>query len=118
MSLQKEAKKLLIVFGKGARAESEFKKFVKTIRIPFMLTPMDKELFHSGEPPKWSKDVKFILIDANEEEIKLRKSYLGLVDTTILIQTESRTRLNTSTWGTTMKVDRQNAPHQRSNYED
>uniref|UniRef100_A0A803Q629 2-hydroxyacyl-CoA lyase n=1 Tax=Cannabis sativa TaxID=3483 RepID=A0A803Q629_CANSA len=36
-------------------------------------------LLHFGEPPKWSKDVKFILVDISEEEIELRKPYLGLV---------------------------------------
>ncbi|KAK7300590.1 hypothetical protein RJT34_11438 [Clitoria ternatea] len=36
-------------------------------------------LLHFGEPPKWSKDVKFILVDVSEEEIELRKPYLGLV---------------------------------------
>lgn len=35
-------------------------------------------LLHFGEPPRWSKDVKFILVDVCEEEIKLRKPYLGL----------------------------------------
>ncbi|KAM7524244.1 hypothetical protein LguiA_014146 [Lonicera macranthoides] len=36
-------------------------------------------LLHFGEPPKWSKDVKFILIDISNEEIELRKPHLGLV---------------------------------------
>ncbi|KAK9683168.1 hypothetical protein RND81_10G120600 [Saponaria officinalis] len=36
-------------------------------------------LLHFGEPPKWNKDVKFILIDICEEEIELRKPYLGLI---------------------------------------
>ncbi|XP_044468423.1 2-hydroxyacyl-CoA lyase-like isoform X1 [Mangifera indica] len=36
-------------------------------------------LLHFGEPPKWSKDVKFILVDITEEEIQLRKPFLGLV---------------------------------------
>ncbi|KAJ6801402.1 2-hydroxyacyl-CoA lyase [Iris pallida] len=36
-------------------------------------------LLHFGEPPRWSKDVKFILIDISKEEIELRKPYLGLV---------------------------------------
>ncbi|XP_039125955.1 2-hydroxyacyl-CoA lyase [Dioscorea cayenensis subsp. rotundata] len=36
-------------------------------------------LLHFGEPPRWSKDVKFILVDVSEEEIELRKPYLGLV---------------------------------------
>ncbi|KAH7846336.1 hypothetical protein Vadar_012671 [Vaccinium darrowii] len=36
-------------------------------------------LLHFGEPPKWSKDVKFILVDISNEEIELRKPCLGLV---------------------------------------
>ncbi|CAL9012824.1 unnamed protein product [Prunus brigantina] len=36
-------------------------------------------LLHFGEPPKWSKDVKFILVDVDKEEIELRKPHLGLV---------------------------------------
>ncbi|KNA16492.1 hypothetical protein SOVF_088660 [Spinacia oleracea] len=36
-------------------------------------------LLHFGEPPKWAKDVKFILVDVCKEEIELRKPYLGLV---------------------------------------
>ncbi|KAM5558023.1 hypothetical protein ABKV19_019990 [Rosa sericea] len=36
-------------------------------------------LLHFGEPPKWSKDVKFILVDVCQEEIELRKPHLGLV---------------------------------------
>lgn len=36
-------------------------------------------LLHFGEPPKWSKDVKFVLVDVSEEEIELRKPFLGLV---------------------------------------
>ncbi|GMH19017.1 hypothetical protein Nepgr_020858 [Nepenthes gracilis] len=36
-------------------------------------------LLHFGEPPKWSKDVKFILIDVSMEEIELRKPYLALI---------------------------------------
>lgn len=36
-------------------------------------------LLHFGEPPKWSKDVKFILVDVAKEEIELRKPFLGLV---------------------------------------
>uniref|UniRef100_A0A7N0V834 2-hydroxyacyl-CoA lyase n=1 Tax=Kalanchoe fedtschenkoi TaxID=63787 RepID=A0A7N0V834_KALFE len=35
-------------------------------------------LLHFGEPPKWSKDVKFILVDISKEEIELRKPHLGL----------------------------------------
>lgn len=36
-------------------------------------------LLHFGEPPKWSKDVKFILVDVCKDEIELRKPHLGLV---------------------------------------
>ncbi|KAF6158390.1 hypothetical protein GIB67_022470 [Kingdonia uniflora] len=36
-------------------------------------------LLHFGEPPKWSKDVKFILVDVSKDEIELRKPYIGLV---------------------------------------
>ncbi|CAL9064460.1 2-hydroxyacyl-CoA lyase-like [Musa acuminata AAA Group] len=36
-------------------------------------------LLHFGEPPRWSKDVKFILVDISTEEIELRKPHLGLV---------------------------------------
>ncbi|CAL0317319.1 unnamed protein product [Lupinus luteus] len=36
-------------------------------------------LLHFGESPKWSNDVKFILVDISEEEIQLRKPHLGLV---------------------------------------
>ncbi|CAH2057227.1 unnamed protein product [Thlaspi arvense] len=36
-------------------------------------------LLHFGEPPKWSNDVKFILVDICKEEIELRKPCLGLV---------------------------------------
>lgn len=36
-------------------------------------------LLHFGEPPKWSKDVKFIQVDICKEEIELRKPHLGLV---------------------------------------
>ncbi|EMS45721.1 2-hydroxyacyl-CoA lyase [Triticum urartu] len=36
-------------------------------------------LLHFGEPPKWSKDVKFILVDVSEDEIELRKPQVGLV---------------------------------------
>ena len=36
-------------------------------------------LLHFGEPPKWSNDVKFILVDVSSEEIELRKPFLGLV---------------------------------------
>ncbi|KAL5743378.1 hypothetical protein ACOSQ2_026494 [Xanthoceras sorbifolium] len=36
-------------------------------------------LLHFGEPPKWSKDVKFILVDIDKEEIELRNPEVGLV---------------------------------------
>ncbi|KAM7268255.1 hypothetical protein ACFE04_010421 [Oxalis oulophora] len=36
-------------------------------------------LLHFGEPPKWDKNVKFILVDVSKEEIELRKPHLGLV---------------------------------------
>ncbi|XP_072990517.1 2-hydroxyacyl-CoA lyase [Typha latifolia] len=36
-------------------------------------------LLHFGEPPRWSKDVKFILVDVCKEEIELRKPHIGLV---------------------------------------
>ncbi|GAB2209911.1 hypothetical protein Droror1_Dr00027138 [Drosera rotundifolia] len=36
-------------------------------------------LLHFGELPKWGKDVKFILVDVSEEEIELRKPFIGLV---------------------------------------
>ncbi|KQK03262.1 2-hydroxyacyl-CoA lyase [Brachypodium distachyon] len=36
-------------------------------------------LLHFGEPPKWSKDVTFILVDVCEDEIELRKPQVGLV---------------------------------------
>ncbi|KAL7090083.1 hypothetical protein ACP275_12G018500 [Erythranthe tilingii] len=36
-------------------------------------------LLHFGEPPKWSKDVKFILVDISKEEIELRQPCLGIV---------------------------------------
>ncbi|KAK1321216.1 2-hydroxyacyl-CoA lyase [Acorus calamus] len=36
-------------------------------------------LLHFGEPPKWSPDVKFILVDVSNEEIELRKPCVGLV---------------------------------------
>lgn len=35
-------------------------------------------LLHFGESPKWSKEVKFILVDVSEEEIELRKPHLGI----------------------------------------
>ncbi|KAL3640409.1 hypothetical protein CASFOL_015377 [Castilleja foliolosa] len=36
-------------------------------------------LLHFGEPPKWSKDVKFILVDVSTDEIELRNPCLGIV---------------------------------------
>ncbi|KAK1326849.1 2-hydroxyacyl-CoA lyase [Acorus calamus] len=36
-------------------------------------------LLHFGEPPKWSPDVKIILVDVSSEEIELRKPCVGLV---------------------------------------
>ncbi|KAJ3685206.1 hypothetical protein LUZ61_014370 [Rhynchospora tenuis] len=36
-------------------------------------------LLHFGEPPRWSNDVKFILVDVSKEEIELRKPHVGLV---------------------------------------
>ncbi|CAI0451470.1 unnamed protein product [Linum tenue] len=36
-------------------------------------------LLHFGEPPKWSKDVKFILVDVSKDEIELRKPHVGVV---------------------------------------
>lgn len=36
-------------------------------------------LLHFGEPPKWSENVKFILVDVSSEEIELRKPHLGIV---------------------------------------
>ncbi|KAL6507498.1 hypothetical protein OROGR_023693 [Orobanche gracilis] len=49
-------------------------------------------LLHFGEPPKWSKHVKFILVDVSKEEIELRKPFLGIVsdakDTVGLIHKE------------------------------
>eukprot|EP00252_Welwitschia_mirabilis_P028115 TRINITY_DN999_c0_g1_i1.p1 TRINITY_DN999_c0_g1~~TRINITY_DN999_c0_g1_i1.p1 ORF type:complete len:571 (-),score=11.66 TRINITY_DN999_c0_g1_i1:363-2075(-) len=35
-------------------------------------------LLHFGRPPKWSPSVKFIIVDVDEEEIRLRKPALGL----------------------------------------
>ena len=36
-------------------------------------------ILHFGEPPKWSENVKFILLDVSKEEIQLRKPFLGLI---------------------------------------
>ncbi|XP_019058924.1 PREDICTED: 2-hydroxyacyl-CoA lyase isoform X2 [Tarenaya hassleriana] len=48
-------------------------------------------LLHFGESPKWSKDVKFILVDVSEEEIELRKPHLGIVgDAKKILQTINR----------------------------
>ncbi|KAM0068101.1 hypothetical protein Hdeb2414_s0002g00069311 [Helianthus debilis subsp. tardiflorus] len=65
-------------------------------------------LLHFGEPPKWSKDVKFILIDVDEGEIELRPAPILVsegantmdVGRSVLVQTEPRTRLDAGTWGT------------------
>ncbi|KAM1084675.1 hypothetical protein ACFX15_022385 [Malus domestica] len=35
-------------------------------------------LLHFGEPPKWSKDVKFILVNVSKEEIELQKPHLAI----------------------------------------
>uniref|UniRef100_A0A0A0KW04 2-hydroxyacyl-CoA lyase n=1 Tax=Cucumis sativus TaxID=3659 RepID=A0A0A0KW04_CUCSA len=107
ISLLKHAERPLIVFGKGAalaRAEGPLKKLVETTGIPFLPTPMGGRappaarslaigkcdvalvvgarlnwLLHFGEPPKWSKDVKFILVDICKEEVELRNPHLGLI---------------------------------------
>ncbi|KAI3876930.1 hypothetical protein MKX03_032475 [Papaver bracteatum] len=115
VSLLRNAKRPLIVFGKGAafaRAEDSLKRLVERTGIPFLPTPMGKGLLpdthelaataarslaigqcdvavvvgarlnwllHFGEPPKWSEDVKFILIDVSKEEVELRKPCVGLV---------------------------------------
>ncbi|KAK8913816.1 2-hydroxyacyl-CoA lyase [Platanthera zijinensis] len=42
-------------------------------------------LLHFGEPPKWSNDAKFILVDISKEEIELRKPYLGLVGDAVTV---------------------------------
>ncbi|KAE9612787.1 hypothetical protein Lal_00005883 [Lupinus albus] len=42
-------------------------------------------LLHFGDSPKWSNDVKFILVDISLEEIHLRKPHLGLVGDAKLI---------------------------------
>lgn len=36
-------------------------------------------LLHFGEAPKWSEDVKFILVDVSKEEVELRNPSLGIV---------------------------------------
>ncbi|KAF3779833.1 2-hydroxyacyl-CoA lyase [Nymphaea thermarum] len=36
-------------------------------------------LLHFGEPPRWSPEVKFILVDVSEEEIELRRPHVGIV---------------------------------------
>ncbi|CAM6097231.1 unnamed protein product [Calypogeia fissa] len=44
-------------------------------------------LLHFGEPPRWSKTVKFILVDVSKEEIEFRKPTLGLVgDARVVLQ--------------------------------
>lgn len=113
--LLRNAKRPLIVFGKGAaygRAEGPLQELVNTTHIPFLPTPMGKGLvsdahplcaaaarslaigqcdvalvvgarlnwvLHFGEAPRWSKDVKFIVIDICKEEVELRKPELELV---------------------------------------
>jgi 2-hydroxyacyl-CoA lyase 1 len=114
-SLLRNAKRPLVVFGKGAahaRAEGAIKSLVESTGIPFLATPMGKGLLpdahplsaaaarsvaigeadvalvvgarlnwllHFGEPPRWSPDVKFILVDVSKEEIEFRKPALGLL---------------------------------------
>lgn len=114
-SLLRNAKRPLIVFGKGAaysHAEGALKNLVETTGIPFLATPMGKGLLpdahplsaaaarslalgeadvalvvgarlnwllHFGESPRWSSDVKFILVDVSKEEIEFRKPALGLL---------------------------------------
>ncbi|EPS63960.1 hypothetical protein M569_10823 [Genlisea aurea] len=36
-------------------------------------------LLHFGDPPRWSNDVKFILVDISGDEIESRKPHLGIV---------------------------------------
>lgn len=44
-------------------------------------------LLHFGEAPRWSKTVKFILVDVSKEEIDFRKPELGLVgDARVVLQ--------------------------------
>lgn len=114
-SYLRDAKKPLIVFGKGAayaHAENSIKKLVELTGIPFLATPMGKGLLpdahplsaaaarslalgesdvvlvvgarlnwllHFGEAPRWSKDVKFILVDISKDEVDFRKPTLGLI---------------------------------------
>ncbi|KAL4178676.1 hypothetical protein AMTRI_Chr13g116280 [Amborella trichopoda] len=42
-------------------------------------------LLHFGEPPKWSPNVKFVLIDIDKSEIDLRKPHQGLVGDALLV---------------------------------
>lgn len=114
-SLLRNAKRPLVVFGKGAaysHAEGALKNLVESTGIPFLATPMGKGLLpdahplsaaaarslalgeadvalivgarlnwllHFGEAPRWSPDVKFILVDVSKEEIEFRKPALGLL---------------------------------------
>jgi 2-hydroxyacyl-CoA lyase 1 len=114
-SLLRNAKRPLVVFGKGAayaHAEGALKTLIESTGIPFLATPMGKGLLpdahplsaaaarslalaeadvalivgarlnwllHFGKPPRWSTDVKFILVDVSEEEINSRKPCLGLL---------------------------------------
>lgn len=102
-SLLRNAKRPLVVFGKGAayaHAEGALKTLIESTSIPFLATPMGKGLLpdahplsaaaarslalaeadvalivgarlnwllHFGKPPRWSADVKFILVDVSEE---------------------------------------------------
>lgn len=44
-------------------------------------------MLHFGEPPRWSKDVKFILVDVSKEEMEVRKPSVGLVgDARVVVQ--------------------------------
>ncbi|KAI3900417.1 hypothetical protein MKW92_020255 [Papaver armeniacum] len=99
VSLLRNAKRPLIVFGKGAafaRAEESLKRLVERTGIPFLPTPMGKGLLPDTHELAataarslaigqcdvavvWSEDVKFILIDVSKEEVELRKPCVGLV---------------------------------------
>ncbi|CAM8995480.1 unnamed protein product [Rhodiola kirilowii] len=99
VSLLRHAERPLIVFGKGAayaRAEDELRKLglisdthdlaataarslaIGKCDVALVVGARLNWLLHFGEPPKWSKDVKFILVDISKEEIQLRKPNLGL----------------------------------------
>jgi len=44
-------------------------------------------MLHFGEPPRWSKDVKFILVDVSAEEMVVRKPSVGLIgDARVVVQ--------------------------------